>query len=95
MARLCFQLWPLQQLNFDDLHNFLAKVGSKFCPKQNKPSLNHQSLLKYHTRAKVSTNLVTLNAPLRRTTKSFYFLVGRTSGRDIILITNVIGLPFE
>ena len=35
---------------FGKLHYIFAKVGSKLCPKQNKPALNCQSLLKYGPR---------------------------------------------
>ena len=36
--------------NFAELHNPLAQVGSKLCPKQNKSVLNWPSLLKFRQR---------------------------------------------
>ena len=42
---------------------FFVKVGAKLCPKQNKPSINCQSLRRFRQSCKISPNRVTLSRP--------------------------------
>ena len=53
----------LQQRNFANGIIIFAKVGSKLCPKQNKPSKNCQSRFKLCQGGKNSENMVTLPSP--------------------------------
>ena len=64
-------VWPVGLIVFSILATFsdqtlqnsifFVKVGAKLCPKQNKPSINCQSLRRFRQSCKISPNRVTLS----------------------------------
>ena len=67
-----FHIWPFSTMKMCPL---VAKVGSKFCKMQNKPSRNSQKLLNFCQICKILPNLITLVAVTAITFPKYFLKV--------------------